>query len=239
MLTKTWSQHISGDGSCLFNAIAASIGNQDGNRLRKLAALKLTHYQDDGLNEATVGQGIDRGTGLSITGYQRHMVRGASRGGQIDLALLSEAVQCSIEVYRRVGTGHFMRERVFGAHFEDTVRVVFDGSHYDALVQQSMQACMGGYQGASGSKLVNLLDDKWTKRRFGQVVQGFPAPKSKEEHTATVIWLHGLGDTGFGWAPVTETFRMPHIKFLFPTAPTEAVTLNMGMQVRVSVFVSS
>jgi len=50
------------------------------------------------------------------------------------------------------------------------------------------------------------------------------------KHTATVIFMHGLGDTGHGWAPVFQSIRSPHIKYICPTAPTIPVTLNMGMQ---------
>jgi len=51
------------------------------------------------------------------------------------------------------------------------------------------------------------------------------------KHTATVIFFHGLGDTGHGWAPVfQDMIREPHIKYICPHAPTRAVTLNMGMK---------
>jgi len=54
-------------------------------------------------------------------------------------------------------------------------------------------------------------------------------PRAK--HTATVIWLHGLGDTGEGWCSICrDVFRgMSWVKFVFPTAPVRPVTLNMGM----------
>ncbi|KAI9596509.1 Phospholipase/carboxylesterase/thioesterase [Syncephalis fuscata] len=55
------------------------------------------------------------------------------------------------------------------------------------------------------------------------------APRKK--HTATVFFIHGLGDSGAGWAPVTEELAelMPHVKFVLPNAPTRPVTLNFGM----------
>ncbi|PSC76869.1 acyl-thioesterase 2 [Micractinium conductrix] len=49
-------------------------------------------------------------------------------------------------------------------------------------------------------------------------------------HTGSVILLHGLGDTGDGWAPVGPQLRLPHIKFVYPTAPTRPITVNMGMK---------
>uniref|UniRef100_A0A7S0FGT1 Phospholipase/carboxylesterase/thioesterase domain-containing protein n=1 Tax=Pyrodinium bahamense TaxID=73915 RepID=A0A7S0FGT1_9DINO len=52
-----------------------------------------------------------------------------------------------------------------------------------------------------------------------------------EGHDSTVIWLHGLGDTGRGWTDVAGPQlrgRLPRTRFLFPTAPTQPVTVNMG-----------
>ncbi|CAJ1392086.1 unnamed protein product [Effrenium voratum] len=50
-------------------------------------------------------------------------------------------------------------------------------------------------------------------------------------HDATVIWLHGLGDTGEGWADVGPQLqqRLPSVRFLFPTAAEQPVTVNGGM----------
>jgi lysophospholipase-2 len=41
-----------------------------------------------------------------------------------------------------------------------------------------------------------------------------------EKHTATVIWLHGLGDSGIGWLFLTEELgpRFPYIKWILPNA---------------------
>ncbi|PWW78473.1 Phospholipase/carboxylesterase [Tuber magnatum] len=55
-------------------------------------------------------------------------------------------------------------------------------------------------------------------------------------HTATFIFLHGLGDTGAGWyvSSVSENFRLrrkfDECSFIFPHAPMIPVTLNMGMR---------
>ncbi|KAH6567314.1 hypothetical protein BSLG_002613 [Batrachochytrium salamandrivorans] len=50
------------------------------------------------------------------------------------------------------------------------------------------------------------------------------------KHTATVVFMHGLGDSGHGWYPVGEMLapRLPHIKWIFPNAPNQPVTLNGG-----------
>jgi len=50
------------------------------------------------------------------------------------------------------------------------------------------------------------------------------------KHTATLIFLHGLGDTGQGWASAMASLRPPHVKVICPTAPTMPVTLNAGFR---------
>ena len=44
--------------------------------------------------------------------------------------------------------------------------------------------------------------------------------EAKEKHTGTVIWLHGLGDSGAGWLFLVEELApvFPHIKWILPTA---------------------
>ncbi|KAF8897905.1 Phospholipase/Carboxylesterase-domain-containing protein [Infundibulicybe gibba] len=53
-------------------------------------------------------------------------------------------------------------------------------------------------------------------------------------HTATVIFVHGLGDTGNGWKPVADMFSndsaLQHIKWVLPHSPIRAVRANMGME---------
>lgn len=62
---------------------------------------------------------------------------------------------------------------------------------------------------------------------------GFPAPvirgAAHGRATAALIFLHGLGDTGDGWAPAASQMAAPHVSMVFPTAKTIPVTLNMGM----------
>jgi len=50
------------------------------------------------------------------------------------------------------------------------------------------------------------------------------------KHTATLIFLHGLGDTGHGWATSIAAIRPPHVKVICPTANKMPVTLNSGFQ---------
>ncbi len=49
--------------------------------------------------------------------------------------------------------------------------------------------------------------------------------------TASVIWLHGLGDDGHGWSQVVPALRMdatPGVRFVFPHAPRMPVAINNG-----------
>ena len=55
------------------------------------------------------------------------------------------------------------------------------------------------------------------------------------EHNATVIWLHGLGDSGNGFAPLVPELKLPKeagIRFIFPHAPVQPITINNGMPMR-------
>lgn len=55
-----------------------------------------------------------------------------------------------------------------------------------------------------------------------------------KRHTATVICLHGLGDSGAGWSFLAENWRrrgrFEDVSFIFPSAPSIPITVNMGMQ---------
>jgi phospholipase/carboxylesterase len=56
-----------------------------------------------------------------------------------------------------------------------------------------------------------------------------PAP------TASVIWLHGLGDDGNGWSGMVDALRLSAssaVRFVFPHAPVIPVTINNGYAMR-------
>ncbi|MGY0504820.1 alpha/beta hydrolase [Luteimonas sp. e5] len=65
-------------------------------------------------------------------------------------------------------------------------------------------------------------------------------PETVEHETAadprwSVIWLHGLGADGNDFVPIVpELVRpdWPALRFVFPHAPTRAVTINGGMRMR-------
>ena len=53
--------------------------------------------------------------------------------------------------------------------------------------------------------------------------------------TASVIWLHGLGADGYDFVPVVKELGIPDalsLRFVFPHAPLQPVTINNGMVMR-------
>lgn len=57
------------------------------------------------------------------------------------------------------------------------------------------------------------------------------SPKNEGDQSGLVVLSHGLGDTAEGWEEAAEMLasEMPYVKFILPTAPTQPVTMNMGM----------
>ncbi|CAE6425633.1 unnamed protein product [Rhizoctonia solani] len=55
---------------------------------------------------------------------------------------------------------------------------------------------------------------------------------SRAPHTATIIFSHGLGDTGDGWRPVATMLasQFPYVKWVLPHAPAIPITINGGME---------
>ena len=52
---------------------------------------------------------------------------------------------------------------------------------------------------------------------------------------ASVIWLHGLGADGYDFEPIVPTLDLPEtpgVRFVFPHAPMQPVTINGGMVMR-------
>ena len=51
---------------------------------------------------------------------------------------------------------------------------------------------------------------------------------------ASVIWLHGLGADGYDFEPIVPELQLPDIpiRFVFPHAPMQPVTINAGMVMR-------
>ncbi len=56
--------------------------------------------------------------------------------------------------------------------------------------------------------------------------------ETNSQPTASVIWLHGLGADGHDFEPIVNQLDLPSdaaIRFIFPHAPSLAVTINNGM----------
>lgn len=56
-----------------------------------------------------------------------------------------------------------------------------------------------------------------------------------ESPRGTVIWLHGLGADGWDFLPVVHELGLPEdlaLRFVFPHAPRQPVTVNNGMVMR-------
>jgi len=56
--------------------------------------------------------------------------------------------------------------------------------------------------------------------------------RAAARHTASVIFIHGLGDSGAGWQPIVRemfTAGLPHVKWILPSARPQRVTANYGM----------
>jgi phospholipase/carboxylesterase len=52
---------------------------------------------------------------------------------------------------------------------------------------------------------------------------------------ATIIWLHGLGADGWDFVPIVRELPLPEelaLRFIFPHAPVQPVTINNGMEMR-------
>jgi len=56
-----------------------------------------------------------------------------------------------------------------------------------------------------------------------------------ENPTGSIIWLHGLGADGHDFEPIVAELRLPadvSLRFVFPHAPVQPVTINGGMAMR-------
>jgi phospholipase/carboxylesterase len=56
-----------------------------------------------------------------------------------------------------------------------------------------------------------------------------------ENATGSILWLHGLGADGHDFEPIVAELRLPadlSLRFVFPHAPVQPVTINGGMAMR-------
>ena len=46
----------------------------------------------------------------------------------------------------------------------------------------------------------------------------------------TIVWIHGLGDSGSGWAHLEHELRLPGVQYVLPDAPSNPVSCNGGFR---------
>jgi predicted esterase len=66
-------------------------------------------------------------------------------------------------------------------------------------------------------------------KEFTQLIKPKVVPP-QSLHKESLIFLHGLGDQGYGWAESFAPFQRPGMKMIFPHAPSQPVSLNGGMR---------
>lgn len=55
----------------------------------------------------------------------------------------------------------------------------------------------------------------------------------REQPTACIIWLHGLGSNGHDFEPIIPELNLPShlsVRFIFPHAPKRVITINGGLR---------
>lgn len=89
------------------------------------------------------------------------------------------------------------------------------------------------------ARLISCSNYVWTNQNERKVMLDKPLERIVVEPpvtaTSCVIWLHGLGDSGAGFAPVVPALGLPSdhsVRFVFPHAPEQAVTINSGYIMR-------
>ncbi|KAJ3569193.1 hypothetical protein NP233_g5218 [Leucocoprinus birnbaumii] len=126
----------------------------------------------------------------------------------------------------------------------------FRGSEESFSVSDLRQAVRHGLQ--EGLPTMIRASQSLQPRNVDELVLRAVTIPAIKKHTASVIFIHGLGDTGFGWKPVMDMLRedkgLQHVKWILPHAPnlaanvspstlrlltpspTQRVTANMGME---------
>ena len=90
------------------------------------------------------------------------------------------------------------------------------------------QSCSIGSFGNSHSSPASTPSPKEKKKKSKNPKMAPVVISPSGKHTATLIFCHGLGDTGHGWASTLADVRQGHVKIICPTADTMPVTLNSG-----------
>lgn len=94
--------------------------------------------------------------------------------------------------------------------------------------QRSMGECLS--RGSSPTSKQETSGGDFTSSSSSKMSSGDNpvVVSARGKHTGTLIFLHGLGDTGHGWASSLAEIRSDNMRIVCPTAPTIPVTLNSG-----------
>eukprot|EP00897_Mesotaenium_endlicherianum_P008925 jgi/Mesen1/8060/ME000432S07352 len=82
---------------------------------------------------------------------------------------------------------------------------------------------------SKGARLSAARSSNMSTRSYGKPAAETIVIKPSGTHTTTIVWLHGLGDTGHGWSDVVDMIKLPNVKWVLPTAPIMPVTVNGGL----------
>jgi lysophospholipase-2 len=77
-------------------------------------------------------------------------------------------------------------------------------------------------------KSLSISDRKSTKLNTIKMSTNTVSIPASGKQSATIIFLHGLGDTGHGWASTIAAIKPSYAKCICPTAQVMPVTLNGG-----------
>ncbi len=78
-----------------------------------------------------------------------------------------------------------------------------------------------------GQKALTL---KYKRQKMNNLEKIIIEPQNKAD--SAVIWLHGLGADGHDFEPVVSELKTTNVRFIFPHAPIQPVTLNNGISMR-------
>lgn len=79
-------------------------------------------------------------------------------------------------------------------------------------------------------RLVSLTSSETADQSMASYPKPVVIEADEGQHTATIIFAHGLGDTGEGWASTIQAIKPSHVKLICPTAASIPVKINMGMK---------
>ena len=83
-------------------------------------------------------------------------------------------------------------------------------------------------------RLITGIIERFAQDNKSQPMLEFITQQTGDNPELLIIWLHGLGADGHDFEPVVPQFANPDcaIKFIFPHAPIQPVTINGGMHMR-------